>query len=82
MVDLMPEGCVTLPAAFDLFPEMLWRVGNPVAEILTSGLPPSVVTTQISALDHVTNLQLVEFVRPFANGELDALVREPNSSAN
>jgi hypothetical protein len=86
MVDLMPEGCVTLPAAFDFFHEMLWRGGNPVAElrpqILTSGLPPSVVTTQISALDHVTNLQLAEFVRPFANGKLDALVREPNSSAN
>ncbi|MBU1334781.1 MAG: hypothetical protein KJ944_16990 [Alphaproteobacteria bacterium] len=86
MVDLMPEGCITVPAAFDLFHEMLWRGGNPVAElrpqILTSGLSPSVVTTQISALEHVTNLHFAEFVRPFANGELDALVREPNSSTN
>jgi hypothetical protein len=86
MVDLMPEGCVSLPSAFDLFHEMLWSGGNPVAElrpqILTSGLPPSVVATQISALDDVTNLQLAEFVRPFANGELEALVRRPNPPEN
>ncbi|MBU1307233.1 MAG: hypothetical protein KKF33_17160 [Alphaproteobacteria bacterium] len=31
MVDLTPEGCATRPAAFDLFHEMLWCGGNPVA---------------------------------------------------
>lgn len=86
MVDLIPEGYIPLPASFDLFHEALWNGESPIAElrpeILISQLPPSVVATHISALDEVTNLQLAEFVRPFANGELEALVRKPDSSEN
>ena len=84
MVDLIPEGYISLTAAFDLFHDLLWNGGSPVAElrpaILISQLPPSVVTRQIAELDAVTNAQLAEFIRPFAHGELEALVREPGSA--
>jgi len=81
MVDLVPEGYVSLPAAFDRFHDMLWNGGSPVFElrerILGGRLPGEVAGTHIAALDAVTNLELAEVMRPFFEGLLEALVRPP-----
>lgn len=86
MVDLVPEGCVLLPAAFDRFRDVLWNGGAPVLElrgrILSGRLPAAVVGAQIASLDEVTNLELAEFVRPFAEGDLEALARPPTAPEN
>lgn len=86
MVDLVSEGCVPLPAAFDRFRDVLWNGGAPVFElrerILSGSLPAALVGAQIASLDEVTNLELAEFVRPFVEGHLEALARRPTETEN
>lgn len=86
MVDLVPEGYVSLPAAFNRFHDILWNGHSPAFElrtrILGGRLPAEVVGTHIAALDAVPDLELAEVTRPFIEGTVEALVRPPGEFEN
>ena len=86
MVDLIPEGCVSLAAAFELFQQALWNGHFPVIELwqreVWAELPPVPATAHMVALQAVADRELACFVEPFVSGALEALVRPPDSAEN
>jgi hypothetical protein len=86
MPDLIPEGCISLRAAYDSFVLGLWFGHDPVAElhdmITYEECPPQIVGPSKASLDKVTNSLLDEFRNAFATGSLSALVRVAGASEN
>ena len=85
MPDLIPEGCISLCAAYDRFASELWPGHSPVIELLegTCGdIPPQVVSRSHASLAAVINSMLEEFRHAFASGSLNAMVRPPSASEN
>lgn len=86
MADLIPEGCVPLTAAFELFQQSLWNGQFPVMELwrreVWANLPPLPAARHGLALQAVADSELACFVEPFASGSLEALVRCPGSADN
>lgn len=86
MPDLIPEGCISLRAAYDSFVLGLWFGHDPVAElhdmITYKECPPQIVGPSKASLDKVTNSLLDEFRNAFATGSLSALVRVAGASEN
>src|SRR5262245_50932897 len=84
MPDLIPEGCISLRAAFDRF--ALWGGDSPVAvlrDLDLSNAPHRVVAERTRAsVARIMDSMLREFSQPFLHGDLDALVREPRATEN
>lgn len=87
MADLIPEGCVPLTAAFELFQQQLWNGHFPVMElwqreVVWASLPPLPATRHMAALHAVADRELACFVEPFVTGSLEALVRPADAAEN
>ena len=86
MVDLIPEGCISLSGAFDLFSSRLWNGHSPMAELHNENIyrnAPAIVADACRAsLARVTDQMLAEMVHAFASGSLDALVRPLGANEN
>jgi hypothetical protein len=85
MPDLIPEGCISLCAAYARFASELWLGHSPVTELpeVTYGeIPPHVVASSHASLAAVTDSMIEEFRSAFASGSLNAMVRPPTASEN
>lgn len=86
MPDLIPENCISVRAAYDLFASGLWSGNDPVDELNSRKIyrdaHPAVVQASKASLSIVTDQMLVAFVEAFASGALEALVRPPDKTEN
>jgi hypothetical protein len=86
MPDLIPEGCISLCAAYDSFASGLWSGRDSVAElrdrITYAEGPPQLVGRSKASLAAVTDSMLAEFRYAFATGSLGALVRPSGAHEN
>ena len=86
MPDLIPEGFIPLTEVLDRYQSWLWDGPSPQTDVLEFArldrLPPTIAGQHRTAVINITDLVLSELVVPFSTGELEALVRPPDSSVN
>jgi hypothetical protein len=86
MPDLIPEGCISLCAAYDSFVSGLWSGHDPVAElrdkVTYAESPPRLVERSKASLATVADSMLAEVKHAFATGSLVALARPPGALEN
>ena len=86
MIDLIPEGYISLVEAYELYFDQLWNGCSPTVELgdheRYRDLPVEIVREHNERLEQIRQIEWDGIIHPFIDGSLEAFVKPPGSKEN